>query len=173
MAKLPPLRRSIVVPLARQEAFDLFFRRLPEWWPLSTRSVWLEQAASCHVEVQTGGRLYERSRDGQESTWGSFRAIEEPARAVFSWHPGHPETSATEVEVTFSSEGPSTRVELEHRDWERLGERASFVRGLFEGGWSPVLARFEATARGMAELPAVVGPGCVHATPSGDDGPAA
>jgi len=163
---LPPIRRSIVVPLSRQQAFDLFFRRLPEWWPLATRSVWLERAASCHVEVRVGGRFYERSHDGQESTWGTFRMVEEPSRAVFSWHPGHTEATATEVEVTFAPEGESTRVSLEHRDWERLGERASFIRGLFEGGWGPVLSRFEALARGTGSLPAVTGPGCIHTEPS-------
>lgn len=166
MASLPPLRRSVVVPLERQDAFDLFVRRLPEWWPLATRSVGLEQAASCHVEAHAGGRLYERSHSGLEWTWGTFRVFEEPVRAVFSWHPGHPEEAATEVEVRFAGQGASTRVDLEHRDWERLGERASFVRDLFAGGWGPVLSRFEALARGLPELPRVEGPGCVHAGPS-------
>jgi uncharacterized protein YndB with AHSA1/START domain len=155
----------MVVPLARQEAFDLFFRRLPEWWPLATRSVWLDQAASCHVDVRPGGRFYERSRDGQESTWGTFRILEEPVRAVFSWHPGHPETNATEVEVHFVADGAATRVDLEHRDWERLGERASFLRTRFERGWGPILARFAALAQGRLDLPAVEDPGCIHAEP--------
>ncbi|WP_075097770.1 SRPBCC domain-containing protein [Sandaracinus amylolyticus] len=159
---LPPLRRSVDVPLARDAAFDLFVRRLPEWWPLRTRSVGLERALSCHVEARVGGRLYERSDTGDESDWGRFRVLEAPARAVFSWHPGAPETAATEVEVRFTSTGDtSTRVELEHRQWERLGARASFVRGLFEGGWGPVLSRFEALARGEHDLPPVEGPGCV------------
>jgi len=48
---LPPVRKSVVVPMATPDAFDLFFRRLPEWWPLSTRSVALEHAASCHVTL--------------------------------------------------------------------------------------------------------------------------
>jgi aminoglycoside 3-N-acetyltransferase I len=166
MPGLPPVRRSIRVPLRRQEAFDLFFRRLTEWWPLATRSVWLEQATSCHVEVRAGGRFYERSRDGQESTWGVFRELEEPVRAVFSWHPGHPEEVATEVEVRFVTDGLATRVDLEHRDWEKLGERASFVRGLFEGGWGPVLARFAALSRGLKILPIVEGPGCIESESS-------
>ena len=166
---LPPLQRSIVVPLSVADAFDLFVRRLPEWWPLSTRSVWLEDAASCHVEPRVGGRLFERSRAGEESDWGRFRLFDEPTRVVFSWHPGQPDSSATEVDVTFRAlEGAAnvTTVSLEHRDWERLGERASFVRGLFAGGWGGVLARFEALANGKTELPPVVGPGCTDAAPT-------
>ncbi|HEX6244709.1 MAG TPA: hypothetical protein VFZ61_27510, partial [Polyangiales bacterium] len=58
-AALPPVRRIIAVPLPLNEAFDLFVRRLPEWWPLKTRSVGLDQAASCHVEPHVGGRLFE------------------------------------------------------------------------------------------------------------------
>lgn len=163
--RLPPLRRTVTVPLSLPEAFDLFVRRLPEWWPLATRSVGLEQAASCHVEAHLDGRLFERSVGGEESTWGRFRVFEPPSRVIFSWHPGLTEASATEVEVTFEAEHASARitaVHLEHRDWERLGERASFVRGLFAGGWGGVLARFEALARGHADLPAVQGPGCIE-----------
>ena len=161
MSALPPVRKSIVVPLARGDAFDLFVRRLPEWWPLAARSVSLHDAASCHVEARVGGRLYERDRHGAEHVWGRFRVLEEAERAVFSWHPGVPEAAATEVEVTFATFGEGTRVDVEHRDWERLGARASFVRGLMDGGWPGVLARFEARARGAAELPGVEGPGCI------------
>jgi hypothetical protein len=163
--KLPPLQRSIIVPLSVPAAFDLFVRRLPEWWPLATRSVWLREAASCHVEPRLGGRLFERSTRGEESLWGEIRRFDEPSAVVFSWHPGLPPQAGTEVEVRFEAvHGSSdfTRVLLEHRDWERLGERASFVRGLFEGGWGPVLERFVAAARGDHELPPVVGPGCIQ-----------
>ena len=160
---LPPIRRTITVPLPLADAFDLFVRRLPEWWPLSTRSVGGAEAASCHVEARVGGRLFERSIRGDESTWGAFIVFDEPGRVVFTWHPGAISDSATEVEVNFVPNGATTLVVLEHREWERLGERASFIRALFDGGWTPVLQRFEALARGMSELPDVVGPGCIDA----------
>jgi uncharacterized protein YndB with AHSA1/START domain len=161
VSRLPPVQKSIVVPLGRADAFDLFLRRMSEWWPLSTRSVSLGNAVSCHVEARPGGRLYERDRQGGEHVWGRFKVFEEGVRAVFSWHPGLPEAAATEVEVTFAPAGEGTRVDVEHRDWERLGARASFVRGLMDGGWPGVLARFGARARGAAELPSVEGPGCI------------
>jgi hypothetical protein len=111
------------------------------------------------------GRLYETSVQGVDSTWGEFVVFEAPLRVVFTWHPGLPRTAATEVEVQFRALGEATPVSLEHRDWERLGENASFVRGLFDGGWGPLLQRFVALASGQAELPAVVGPGCIGAVP--------
>jgi uncharacterized protein YndB with AHSA1/START domain len=167
MQALPAIQRSITVPLKLDAAFDLFVRRLPEWWPLATRSVGLNDAASCHVEAQLGGRLFERSRVGAVSTWGTFLLFDAPHRVIFTWHPGLPAASATEVEVQFFATGDETRVALEHRNWERLGEHASFIRGLFEGGWGPVLARFDALSRGASknELPDVTGRGCIGAIP--------
>jgi uncharacterized protein YndB with AHSA1/START domain len=166
---LPPVRKSVAVPLSPTAAFDLFVRRLPEWWPLAARSVFLHAAASCHVEAHVGGRLYERSRDGREETWGRFTAFEDGKRVVFTWHPGMAETSATEVEIVFVPTRSETRVDVEHRGWERLGPRASFVRSIMEGGWPGVLARFEARARDAEDLPAVDGPGCIDRGASEQD----
>lgn len=160
MSDLPPVRRSIVVPLDRASAFDLFTRRLPEWWPLEHRSV-TAGALSCHVEPRLGGRLYERTQAGGEAPWGAFTVWEEPDRVVFHWHPGVPEAAATEVEVTFTPVGDATRVDLEHRGWERLGARASFVRAAFEGGWPGVLERFGALAASREAPPWASTPGCL------------
>jgi uncharacterized protein YndB with AHSA1/START domain len=161
VSSLAPVRKSVVVPLTTSNAFDLFFRRLPEWWPLLTRSVSLANAVSCHVETSCGGRLYERARDGQEHTWGRFLLFDDGERAVFTWHPGIPESEATEVEVRFVPLGNSTRVDVEHRRWERLGARASFVRAMMDGGWPGVLARFDRLAVGAPDCPTVAGPGCI------------
>src|SRR5262245_19041581 len=98
---LPPVQKTVMVPLATAAAFDLFVGRLHEWWPLAARSVFLDNAASCHVEAHVGGRLYERSHDGREATWGHFIVFEDTTRVVFTWHPGIAETSATEVEINF------------------------------------------------------------------------
>ena len=136
-------------------------RRLPEWWPLAARSVFLDHAASCHVEPHVGGRLYERSRDGREEIWGRFLTLEDGRRVIFTWHPGIPHTSATEVEINFTQVGSETNVTVEHRRWERLGPRASFVRGIIDGGWPGILARFVARANGAESLPVVAGPGCI------------
>lgn len=159
----PPIRKLLAVPLSVTQAFALFIHRLPEWWPLKSRSVGGELAVSCHVEAYVGGRLFERDAAGSESCWGTFLVFEAPARVVFTWHPGLPESNATEVEVQFSAITTGTAVHLEHRAWEKLGERASFIHGLVAGGWGPILARFEALAQGRAELPQVSGPGCVDA----------
>jgi hypothetical protein len=56
-------------------------------------------------------------------------------------------TVLTEVEVRFVAEGPgTTRVELEHRNLERMGERAAEVRDALDatGGWAGLLDLFAA-----------------------------
>jgi uncharacterized protein YndB with AHSA1/START domain len=163
MTGLPPVRKSVVVPLERAAAFELFTRRLGEWWPLTHRSA-TKDAVYCTVEPYVGGRLFERTRFGTESVWGVYLVFEEPSRVVFTWHPGATEETATEVEVTFSAIERGTRVDVEHRHWERLGARASFVRELFDGGWVGVLERFVARAEGVSPQPWVDTPGCIDKT---------
>lgn len=54
------------------------------------------------------------------------------------------------VEVTFTAEGDGTRVQVEHRGWERLGlERGQEARDEYaaEDGWPFVLGCYEAAAR--------------------------
>lgn len=160
---IPPVVQSLHVPLEPALAFDLFVRRLPEWWPLATRSVWLDKAVGCRVDARLDGRIVEDGPDGAEEHWGTFRRFNEASDVLIDWHPGLPPTSATEVEVHFRVHAKGTMVTLEHRNWERLGERGSFVRSLYANGWTPIFARFERFAALDRDLPGVTGPGCIGA----------
>jgi hypothetical protein len=165
---IPPVVQSLHVPLEPALAFDLFVRRLPEWWPLATRSVWLDKAVGCRVDARIDGRIIEDGPDGAEEHWGTFRRFNEASDVLIDWHPGLPATSATEVEVHFRAVSTGTMVALEHRHWERLGERGSFVRSLYANGWTPIFARFERFAALDRDLPGVTGPGCIGAEVPGD-----
>jgi len=160
VSKLPPVSCSVVADLEIESAFELFFDRMGEWWPLDTRSVNLANASTCFVEPSVGGRIAEKTRDGQEAMWGTILVWDPPRRAVFTWHPGVPDMVATEVEATFTPLGKQTRVDVEHRHWERLGSLAAEIRGRYEGGWVPVLQRFAERSQGASELSAATGPGC-------------
>ena len=82
-------------------------------------------------------------------------AYEPPRRLLLSWQLDEeceldPDPSrASQVEVTFTPEGDGTRVELEHRGFERRGEGggqvAEAVAG--EGGWSGLLGRYAEAAQ--------------------------
>jgi hypothetical protein len=132
--------------LKQGPAFDLFTRRLGEWWPLASNSLALKHAASCHLEARPGGRIFERTAEGAESVWGTIVEWVEPERFAASWHPGRHPDSAQVLAVRFVAVGGQTRVELEQRDWEQAGHRAEELRERNEDGWPGVLARYELLA---------------------------
>jgi uncharacterized protein YndB with AHSA1/START domain len=146
------VRKTVTVACSVERAFEIFTDGIGSWWPLPTHSVDGERSRGVSFEPGPDGRLVERLENGSESVWGYVLAWEPPHRLVFSWHPGidcartqvH---EATQVEVRFAADGDQTRVELEHRAWERLGERAREARESYETGWAPVLQRFVEAAR--------------------------
>jgi DNA-binding transcriptional ArsR family regulator len=154
LTEIAPVIKTIVVPLPPDRAFDLFFEKLASWWPLTTHSVFETAAADVTVEPREGGHIVEQAADGRRSEWGQFTIWDRPRRAVFTWHPGYDAASATEVEVRFSPEGELTRVDLEHRGWSALGDRAEATRAGYETGWNHVFAvRYGAAAQGALRKP--------------------
>ena len=130
-----PVRKTIVVRRGPEEAFDVFTRRFGSWWPYTQHSLGEEEAAACGFEPRLGGEVYETSRSGERSRWGSVRAWEPPHRFVLAWHPGRDPAEATEVEVRFEPVAGGTRVTLEHRGWESLGAKGAESRESYEKGW--------------------------------------
>ncbi len=138
---IEPVRKSVVVPLAPARAFRLFTEGLGRWWPLLGHSISAERAVSCGIEPRVGGLVYEVRDDGERFRWGEIRAWAPPARFVMSWHPGRDVSSAQEVEISFTAVPEGTRVDIEHRHWERLLERAEAARTSYDEGWNTVLGR--------------------------------
>ena len=103
------------------------------------------------MEPKVGGRWYELGVDGKQCDTGRVTAYEPPERVVLAWqlderwHYDPDPAHASEVEVRFVAEGPSqTRVELEHRGFDRHGAGADGVRGGVDAptGWTYVLELF-------------------------------
>jgi uncharacterized protein YndB with AHSA1/START domain len=141
---LPPVLRSVTVAVDAERAFEVFTRRIGDWWPFQGHSCFDDDATSVAFE---GDRLVERATSGDEAVWGEVLAWEPPARIALTWHPGYADGEpTTEVEVRFRAHGGTTVVELEHRGWERLGDRAAEARASYRTGWELVLARFAAAA---------------------------
>jgi uncharacterized protein YndB with AHSA1/START domain len=142
---IAPVMRSITVERSPEDAFRIFTERIADWWPLRTHSVYGAEAASAAVEPGVGGRLLERSLAGEESSWGEILVWEPPHRLAYTWHPGYEEGDpVTEVEIRFTAVGEATRVDVEHRGWEALGERAEETRAGYAEGWPLVLASYAA-----------------------------
>lgn len=147
-AVLQPVRCSIAVAARPTDAFNGFVDGIGRWWPLAyTYSG--DQFETAAIEPHAGGRWFERGLDGVETTWGTVRAFEPERRLVVSWgvspkRTPEPSGKESEVEIRFVQASGGTRVELEHRDFERHGEGA---RQLREGmasrqGWPLILACF-------------------------------
>jgi uncharacterized protein YndB with AHSA1/START domain len=141
------IREEVRVELSRAEAFGLFTTGIGEWWPLEEGfSFGGNRAKEIYLEAQVGGRLYERFVDGDELEIGRVIACDPPHRIVFTWKsPRWP--GETEVEVTFTPEGERTRVNVEHRGFERLGPLEEAATRQFGGGWPRVLQAFVARSR--------------------------
>jgi uncharacterized protein YndB with AHSA1/START domain len=137
------VRRSVTVNRPVEDAFRLFTEGISTWWPLDSHSIGKEgvDPEAAVLEGREGGRLYERMADGDTSHWGTVLVWEPPTRVVISWEL-KPQRPATEVEVRFSAAGDATRVDLEHRGWERLGAEAEDARAGYHSGWEFVLGRY-------------------------------
>ena len=144
------VRRTITVPVSQQRAFEVFTSELGRWWPREY-SIGQSPMADFVLEPAIGGRWYEVGEDGKQCDTGRVTAFEPPARLALAWHlngqfqfdpdPAH----ASEVEVRFVVEGPAqTRVEVEHRGFERHGADANAVLGSVDSqtGWTYCLDLF-------------------------------
>lgn len=145
---IAPVRKALSVPLSRDTAFRLFTAEIASWWPLASHSVGQGKAETVIMEGRAGGRFYERAGDGSTALWGEVRVWDPPRRLVYSWHPGRGADTAQEVELRFIGTGSATRVELEHRGWEALGEKASSMRDNYDTGWNHVLTECYGNAAG-------------------------
>jgi uncharacterized protein YndB with AHSA1/START domain len=82
-----------------------------------------------------GGKLYEVSDSGERKEWGTIVSWDPPRGFVATWHPGMDPANPTEVEMRFMAVPEGTRVDLEHRNWEKLGAKAAESREGYEKGW--------------------------------------
>ena len=143
-----PVRRSIVVEATAARAFEIFTSQFGRWWPAS-HQIGSSPMKNAVIEPRTGGRWYEVGDDGTECQWGDVLAWEPPFRIVLAWRIRadwrfDPDL-LTEVEVRFTPvEERKTRVELEHRLLENMGDGAAAGRATFdsERGWGAILDGF-------------------------------
>jgi len=146
-----PVRKTLVVNAPQAHTFDVFTSRLDSWWP-KQHGIGKTPIRQSFIEPRKGGRWYTTHEDGSEVVIGHMRAWEPPNRIVFSWEIGadwKPDpTVASEVEISFIAESPrTTRVQLEHRNFEALGEEGGEkMRGSVDGGWPGLLELFKKKA---------------------------
>ncbi len=145
-----PVNRSVDVKADGEQSYNAFTTRIGKWWP-RTHSIGTTPLTDVIIEPRIGGRWYERSGDGSECEWGKVLAWDPPGRLVLAWQLDsdwkYNPALVLEVEVTFTPlEAGVTRVNLEHRNLERYGDRAAEVQGKIgsDRGWLGILKAFAA-----------------------------
>ncbi len=143
-AATAPIRLSVKVKATPERAFAAFTTNMGTWWPVASHSICEDPATEVVFEERVGGRVYERSPHGREQLWAEVLVWEPPHRLVLAWRPNPAPGPRTEVEVTFHRQENETRVDLEHRAWERFGSVAEEHRGGYasDDGWAAVLRDF-------------------------------
>ncbi len=154
VSSVPPVRKEVVVAATAERAFQVFTDGIDRWWPRQ-HHIGSSPLKREVLEPGVGGRWYGLSEDGTECTVGKVLAWEPPRRLVLAWQITsdwrYDPAFVTEVEVTFTAEGPkTTRVVLEHRDLHRYGLAEPGFRKSIDapGGWGLILQSFAQTAAG-------------------------
>jgi uncharacterized protein YndB with AHSA1/START domain len=138
---IEPIRVSVRVRRDVESAFDIFTGELTKWWPLDRFTHGPGRSKEILLDPFVGGRFYERFADGEEYTVGDVLAWDRPSLVAFTWRNAS-WIAPTEVHVRFIAEETMlTRVELEHRAWERLAAGRE-SRDEYANGWPTVLRYF-------------------------------
>lgn len=148
-----PVRKSIDVKASPARAFEVFTAQMTKWWH-PDHHIGKAAMKAAVVEPRAGGRWYEIGEDGAECEWGKVLVWEPPNRVVFAWQLNgawqYDPDFVTEVEVRFIPQGNGTRVELEHRNLDRFGDKAVEVRATLDSsdGWQSGLETYARIASG-------------------------
>jgi uncharacterized protein YndB with AHSA1/START domain len=135
-----PLKISFEVACSPDHAFTVWTSGMGTWWPPDHTVT--GHAEEVVLQSGVGGRIFERTSDGVEHDWGTVTAWEPPARLAYQWHIGRESADATQVEIRFVPQGAATRIEIEHRGWERLGAVGEERRAQNRVGWESLLPHF-------------------------------
>jgi uncharacterized protein YndB with AHSA1/START domain len=147
---IAPVQKSVTVRASAEHAFRIFTEGFDSWWP-RTHHIGSSPMKRAVIEPFVGGRCYSEQVDGTDCPWGKVVAWEPPRRVALAWMitpewKYEPDPSkASEVEIRFTALGDgTTRVDLEHRHFERHGSGGDEMRTRIdsEGGWGSLLQLF-------------------------------
>jgi len=152
VTSLEPIRKHVVIDASQAHVYSVFTDGVDKWWPRE-HHIGASPLKRAIIEPKVGGRWYSTCEDGSEINVGKVLVWEPPKRLVLTWQITaewkYDAEFVTEVEVTFTAEGPKrTRVDLEHRNLARFGVAADATRAMFDspGGWGLTLEKFAKAA---------------------------
>jgi uncharacterized protein YndB with AHSA1/START domain len=148
MNHVTPVRKQLRVRASQARAFAVFTEHMSSWWP-ATHSILKSPLKQCIVEPRVGGRWYTVGEDGSTCQTGYVIDWQPPQLLLLAWQINaawqYDPALITEVEVRFLAESAeTTRIELEHRNLERMGDTAAAARDAMDSprGWGAILESF-------------------------------
>jgi len=151
VADISAVRKTITVDASVEHAFKVYTEGYDSWWP-RTHHIGKMPMQKAIIETHKGGRCYTTQADGSECDWGRVLVWDPPHRLVLAWQITHewgyePDLAkSSEVDIRFTAEpGGKTRVDLEHRHFERHGAGGASMRTAVDssGGWGGLLEMFK------------------------------
>lgn len=137
------LRIDFDVACPVEDAFAIWTERIGTWWP-ADHSISGDPAAVV-LEGRVGGRIFERTRQGEEFDWGVITGWRPPDRLSYRWHLGSGPEAATDVEIRFIAvDGATTKVAIEQSGWERLGDAGAELQRRNHAGWESLVPHVRA-----------------------------
>jgi hypothetical protein len=142
---IAPVRKTLIVEATAERAFEVFTAGIDRWWP-KTHSLSTSPLLESIIEPFVGGRWYGRHADGSEVVVGHVLVWQPAQRFACTWEISADWQSdartafASEFEVSFHRQPDGrTRVELEHRDFERMGQSGEKMRADVDRGWHAIM----------------------------------
>jgi hypothetical protein len=141
------IRKEFTVDAPQSVAFDTFTQEMDLWWP-RTHHIGKTPMIELVLEPGVNGRWYSRHEDGSEVNIGRVLEWDPYAKLILAWQVNgsfaYDKNLLTEVEVDFITESPEkTRVILEHRDLDRLGEGKAIES--MDQGWGMIMDLYRQT----------------------------
>jgi uncharacterized protein YndB with AHSA1/START domain len=145
------VHKTILVRCPIEVAFRVWTEQIDRWWPKGhSRSG--DPDTVVFLERQIGGRLYERTMDGVEYTWGQVLIWDPPRHLAYSWYLGSSAEQPTRVDVQFSSTTEGfTRLDVTHRGPELIGELWARTNARFAAAWEHVLASYRTACASLEQ----------------------
>ncbi len=129
---------EVAAPAAK--AFQLWTAHTGLWWPKDHTVS--GNPASVAFEPFVGGRIIERSPNGEEYVWGRVTTWDEPHLLEFTWHLFFDESQATQVSLAFDAVGARTHVRLENSGFASLADAGQARRERTGSVWAYIAEVF-------------------------------
>lgn len=134
------LQRTIELNCSPEHAYKVFTQLTDLWWPRGHRK---DSSATLVLEPHVGGRLFERSANGDEWTLGEIISCEPTKSLEFNWFPGSP-NAPTSVSIRFEGNASRSKILITHSAITAPANEIWPQRvALFEKGWDTILPAFK------------------------------